>query len=171
MMDGLRHAFWAGVMAGVTFITPLIQSEQPPEAAKAAEKPDFLWFKLIEPSRPFIDIVALYDWPLDEAVAVIDCENPQWDPEAVSATSDYGIMQHNWEYGPARFKLNGYDWYEDRFDPAINIEVGYWLWSQTRTWDHWTCRYVLEDGGADEDELVLPGVDMAGVRDETGVRR
>lgn len=107
-----------------------------------------------EGSHPYVDIIASYDWDVSEALEIVDCESG-FDPTAVSKTNDHGLFQHNGRFGPDRFAIVGYSW-SQRYDPVVNTEVAYWLWSQTRDWRHWTCRYVV-DGN---EKWSLPTADL-----------
>lgn len=95
----------------------------------------------IEPSHPYIEYISQYPWPVSEALEIVDCESG-FDPTAVSPTNDHGLFQHNGRYGPERFEKAGYSW-SQRYDPAVNTAVAYWLWDQTDDWRHWTCRYAV----------------------------
>lgn len=96
----------------------------------------------VSASHPYIDIIAMYDWPVSEALEIVQCES-NFNPEAISPTNDHGLFQHNIRYGPDRFNKAGYSW-EQRYDPVVNTAVAYWLWSQTEDWRHWSCRYAVD---------------------------
>ena len=79
------------------------------------------------------EIVAAYDWPLNEAFAVVDCES-SWNPLAVSWDgSSYGLFQinaiHFWRWPNA--------WSEWML-PEVNTA---WAWElyQEQGWGIWSC--------------------------------
>ena len=82
------------------------------------------------------EIVAAYDWPLNEAFAVVDCES-NWNPLAVSWAGSRGLMQlmpvHAW-----RFSSRGWDYWTDVFVPERNVAIGYEIWSE-QGWFPWGC--------------------------------
>jgi hypothetical protein len=79
------------------------------------------------------EIVAAYDWPLNEAFAVVDCES-SWNPLAVSWDgSSYGLFQiwagHAWRW---------LDFWEEWMNPSRNAEYAYELWAE-QGWGIWGC--------------------------------
>lgn len=160
-MEGLRYVFWSGFMLGYVLLSPISGLDGEFLAANGLEG-QVIEVEYTAPSHPYIGLIAQYDWPVSEAVEIVNCENTEWDRYAVSATNDHGIFQHNGTYGPERFEDLGYSW-SDRYDPAINIHVAYELWAETRDWRHWSCAYKA-DGDA---EWNLPSLDVVGIKTET----
>lgn len=72
-----------------------------------------------------------------EAVGLIGCENPNWDPRAVSATHDFGTTQLNRvHWGPG-----GLGEGLDPFHVRDNVTVARWLYDGGG-WGPWTCRWA-----------------------------
>ncbi|KKL19588.1 hypothetical protein LCGC14_2463910, partial [marine sediment metagenome] len=85
---------------------------------------------------PLGEIVAGYDWPINEAFQVVDCES-SWSPDAISWAGSRGLMQlmpvHAW-----RFAARGWDYWVDVFVPERNVAIGYELWLE-QGWVPWDC--------------------------------
>lgn len=82
-------------------------------AAQAAARPAAAYKVGCENYR---DLVAQYPWPVDQAMLTMS-EESGCNPNAVSATNDYGLFQlHN----------------RPIYDPAENIRVAYSLWEDGR---------------------------------------
>jgi hypothetical protein len=82
---------------------------------------------------PLGEIVAAYDWPLNEAFAVVLCES-SWNPLAVSWDgSSYGLFQiwagHAWRWP---------DFWSEWMNPSRNAEYAYELWAE-QGWGIWGC--------------------------------
>jgi hypothetical protein len=88
-------------------------------------------------------LLAEYDWPIEEALAIVGCES-SGDPNIVSRTNDWGLFQHHWPYWSERSRLAGFP-NSDPLDPRTNVAVAYWLYNDYsgRSWSHWTCGTIL----------------------------
>lgn len=69
---------------------------------------------------------------------IIDCENKKWDPRAISATGDYGLMQLSKRYQSGRAERLGYEW-NRMLEVGPNIAVAVDLWQDWGGWHGWTC--------------------------------
>lgn len=78
-------------------------------------------------------IVAEYDWPVDQALAIMKCESGG-NPNSVSRTNDHGLMQIN-----KGLALYG----EQIYDPAFNIAIAYKFYYSQRGWQPWSCARKL----------------------------
>jgi hypothetical protein len=80
------------------------------------------------------EIVASYDWPINEAFAITSCES-NWNPEAVSWTGARGLMQlmplHAW-----RFAARGWDYWTDWSIPERNVAIAHEIWLE-QSWIPW----------------------------------
>ena len=79
------------------------------------------------------EIVAAYDWPLNEAFAVVDCESG-WTPDAVSWDgSSYGLFQvnsiHSWRWP---------SFWDTWYNAVDNTRYAYELWLE-QGWAPWSC--------------------------------
>lgn len=88
-------------------------------------------------------LVARYfpSWAVEAAVRVVGCETGYtWNPKAWNSRSGAsGLFQHIPRYWAARSAAAGWPG-ADIFDPEANVAVAAWLWSQTSTWRHWSCK-------------------------------
>lgn len=108
------------------------------------------WLALTAPKpppvapRPILEaLVARYfpAWAVPAAVRVVGCEtgytyNP-WSKNTSSGASGY--FQHMPKYWSARSSSAGWAGYSI-FHPEANVAVAAWLWGQTGTWAHWSCK-------------------------------
>ena len=80
-------------------------------------------------------------WAVEAAMRVIYCETqPKWDPNSLNPYSGAsGLFQHMPRYWASRSSAAGWPG-ADIFDPEANVAVAAWLWGQTRTWQHWSCK-------------------------------
>lgn len=77
-----------------------------------------------------------YDVP-QQAINVINCENRNWNPRAVSATGDTGIFQINWVHQRRGALAEGLD----LTDVRTNVRVARQLY-EGRGWVPWACRWA-----------------------------
>jgi hypothetical protein len=82
---------------------------------------------------PLGEIVAAYDWPINEAFAIVSCES-SWNPLAVSWDgTSFGLFQihviHAWRW-PA--------FWSEWMNPSRNAEYAYELWAE-QGWEPWLC--------------------------------
>lgn len=81
------------------------------------------------------EIIASYDWPVEEALRVAWCES-RLNPGAISHTGDYGVFQvnarwHSWRLRPG----------ESLLDPEVNVRIAYEIWRDWgRSWRAWVCQ-------------------------------
>lgn len=80
-------------------------------------------------------------WAVNDAMKVVGCEtgwtfNP-WSKNRRSGAS--GLFQHMPRYWSARSSAAGFG-DANIFDPEANVAVAAWLWGQTETWRHWSCK-------------------------------
>ena len=68
-----------------------------------------------------------------DAVKVAWCES-RWDTTAVGDAGEHGLFQIIPRYW-APIKPEG-----SSFNPRVNTEWAHRIWSQTRSWKHWTCK-------------------------------
>jgi len=81
------------------------------------------------------EIVAAYDWPINEAFQVVDCES-SWDAGAVSWAGSYGLMQlHAATWAPI-FP----DFWERWDDPEWNVATAWEIYKRADySWTPWDC--------------------------------
>lgn len=76
---------------------------------------------------------------VNQALSVMMCES-RGNPQAVNKGSQAsGLFQHLPKYWDARSRSAGVPG-KSVFDPAANVTVAGWLFRQTNTWQHWSCK-------------------------------
>lgn len=76
---------------------------------------------------------------VDEALSVMHCES-RGNPNAVNPTSNAsGLFQHLPKYWDSRSRQAGIPG-ANIFDPGANVRVAAWLYKQSYTWGHWSCK-------------------------------
>lgn len=89
------------------------------------------------------ELVAAYFpvWAVDDAMWVIGCETGwTYDPNSKNKWSGAsGYFQHMPRYWAERSAKAGWAGYSI-FHPEANVAVAAWLWGQTGTWAHWSCK-------------------------------
>lgn len=86
-------------------------------------------------------IVTAYFPPgkVDEALSVMECES-QGIPTATNPTSRAaGLFQHLPQFWSDRSRKAGVPG-ANIYDPVANIRVAGWLYNQSNTWAHWSCK-------------------------------
>ena len=82
------------------------------------------------------EIVAQYDWPINEAFRVVDCES-SWNPDAVSWAGSYGLMQIHAETWAPVFP----DFWQRWSDPEWNVATAWEIYRRAgysfSPWDCW----------------------------------
>lgn len=80
-------------------------------------------------------------WAVEAAMRVVGCETGwTFDPRSWNTRSGAsGLFQHMPRYWPARSSAAGWAG-ADIFDAEANVAVAAWLWGQTETWRHWSCK-------------------------------
>lgn len=87
----------------------------------------------VEVWRP---LVAQYSWPVEEALAVIECESRGSASAYNAASGASGLFQvvpywHAWRLGPG----------ESLFDPGVNVRVAWEIFVDAGgSWGPWVCR-------------------------------
>lgn len=86
-------------------------------------------------------LVATY-FPADaveEALSVMECES-EGNPAATNPTSRAaGLFQHLPKFWDDRSRKAGVPG-ASIYDPTANVRVAAWLYRQSRTWSHWSCK-------------------------------
>ncbi|GEM_PF-5844007 len=73
-----------------------------------------------------------------QSLALIDnCENKDWNPNAVSETDDWGLWQPN-RIHERRLNRLGYGW-EQVTDPTVNGILALSIWSDNQSFGPWSC--------------------------------
>lgn len=76
---------------------------------------------------------------VDQALSVMECES-QGNPNAVNPISRAsGLFQHMPGFWSDRSRRAGVPG-ASIFDPTANVKVAGWLYSQSNTWSHWSCK-------------------------------
>lgn len=76
---------------------------------------------------------------VDEALSVMQCES-QGIPTATNPTSRAsGLFQHLPMFWSARSRSAGVPG-ANIYDPVANVTVAGWLYRQSNTWAHWSCK-------------------------------
>lgn len=80
-------------------------------------------------------------WAVNAAMKVVGCETGYtYSPKAWNSRSGAsGLFQHMPRYWAARSSAAGWAG-ADIFDAEANVAVAAWLWGQTGTWAHWSCK-------------------------------
>lgn len=80
-------------------------------------------------------------WAVESAMRVIGCETgytyDPWSKNKYSGAS--GLFQHMPRYWSERSAKAGWGGWSI-FNPEANVAVAAWLWGQTGTWQHWSCK-------------------------------
>lgn len=80
-------------------------------------------------------------WAVEAAMRVVGCETgytfDPWSKNSSSGAS--GLFQHMPRYWADRSWAAGWGGWSV-FDPEANVAVAAWLWGQTGTWRHWSCK-------------------------------
>lgn len=80
-------------------------------------------------------------WAVEAAMRVVGCETgytyDPWSKNRYSGAS--GLFQHMPRYWSERSTKAGWGGWSI-FDPEANVAVAAWLWGQTGTWRHWSCK-------------------------------
>lgn len=97
----------------------------------------------VSPVGQWEPLVAKYfpSWAIKAALWVIGCETG-WtgDPWAWNSRSGAsGLFQHMPRYWGERSTAAGWGG-SSIFSPEANVAVAAWLWGQTGTWAHWSCK-------------------------------
>lgn len=97
----------------------------------------------VSPKTTLQTLVARYfpAWAVPAAVRVVGCETgytyDPWSKNKWSGASGY--FQHMPKYWAERSAKAGWAGYSI-FHPEANVAVAAWLWGQTGTWQHWSCK-------------------------------
>lgn len=86
-------------------------------------------------------LVAAYFPPgvVNEALSVMACES-QGNPNATNPdTRAAGLFQHMPAYWSDRSRRAGVPG-ANIYEPTANVKVAAWLYSQSGTWSHWSCK-------------------------------
>lgn len=86
-------------------------------------------------------IVASYFPPgvVNQALSVMECES-QGNPNATNPTSGAsGLFQHMPQFWAERSRSAGVPG-ANIYDPVANVRVAGWLYRQSNTWQHWSCK-------------------------------
>ena len=84
---------------------------------------------------PLGEIVAAYDWPINEAFQVVDCES-SWDAGAVSWAGSYGLMQLHAATWASEFP----GFWERWDDPEWNVATAWEIYKRADySWTPWDC--------------------------------
>ena len=87
-------------------------------------------------------LVCSKPWPCGEALAIVDCES-KGNTNERSPTGDYGILGINYEnHRDKVLQVTGSEAAESLFDPWVNVEVGYMIYSGVGGpggWEQWVC--------------------------------
>jgi hypothetical protein len=79
------------------------------------------------------EIIAAYDWPINEAFAIVDCESV-WTSGAVSWTGEsFGLFQIH--------AIHAYRWpnfWSEWMNPEVNTAWAFEIWLE-RGWGPWDC--------------------------------
>lgn len=76
---------------------------------------------------------------VNQALSVMHCES-RGNPNARNPTSDAsGLFQHLPKYWVSRASQAGVPG-RQIFDPVANVTVAGWLFRQSNTWQHWSCK-------------------------------
>lgn len=80
----------------------------------------------------------------DALIRIIDrCENPSWDPRAVSATGDYGVAQINRKTWESTFARMFGSWLPHIFDVRKNIRMAWVIYEGAgHSFRPWSCRWA-----------------------------
>lgn len=80
-------------------------------------------------------------WEVEDAMRVVGCETGwTFSPDAWNSRSGAsGYFQHMPRYWAARSAAAGWAGHSI-FEPEANVAVAAWLWGQTGTWRHWSCK-------------------------------
>jgi hypothetical protein len=77
---------------------------------------------------------------VNQALSVMHCES-RGNPEATNALSGAaGLFQHLPKYWADRAPKAGVIGPRNIYDPTANVQVAGWLFKQTNTWVHWSCK-------------------------------
>ena len=87
-------------------------------------------------------IVCSKPWPCEEALTIVDCES-KGNTNERSPTGDFGLFGINYEnHRDKVFQVTGLEAAESLFDPWVNVEVGYMIYSGVGGpggWEQWVC--------------------------------
>lgn len=110
--------------------SPPSEPDEPP-----IEHPEVLYVYAVD--APAVDADGLDATFLTESVPMVDCES-HGNPEAISRSGDYGLLQLNRRWQEARANAMGYDW-SAMLDPTANLTVAEAIWSE-QSWAPWNCK-------------------------------
>lgn len=82
---------------------------------------------------------------VNQALSVMHCES-RGNPNAVNPTSKAsGLFQHLPKFWDSRSRQAGVPG-ASIFDPTANVTVAGWLFRQSYTWNHWSCKPSVPKG-------------------------
>ena len=85
-------------------------------------------------------IAALWpDWAVGGACSVLMCES-NGDPRAQNPSGASGLFQVMPLWADDFQRVTGQPYYDGRFDAGANARFAAWLWGQTQSWSHWSCK-------------------------------
>ena len=119
------------------FTTKLRTSGRGPSDGKSETTSRSSTLYIFALDQPAIDVSGLDHDFLTESVPVMLCES-RGDPNAVSPTDDYGLMQLNRRWQEDRANRLGFDW-SQMLEPLPNILVAEAIWRE-QSWRAWSCK-------------------------------
>lgn len=121
---------------GLTSVSPptgVIQPGQPTPYPPNVER----WRGLVQAHFPPEHV--------NDALSIMECES-RGNPNARHLGSGAsGLFQHLPKYWSMRSQRAGVPG-ANIMDPVANVRVAAWLFKQSYSWDHWTCKRVLVKG-------------------------
>jgi soluble lytic murein transglycosylase-like protein len=76
---------------------------------------------------------------VDQAIRVAECES-NLNPRAYNPSGASGLFQVMPLWSDAYQRVTGQPYYDGRFDARANATFAAWLYGQSGTWRHWSCK-------------------------------